>query len=190
MFPIVLDLAKIPVLLIGDGPAFEKRHAQLIEYGATLTFPSPFQGGSQGGGYLSATSYPHPTSLPQGEGIFDKAQIIMVAGLSREESENIARAAHAAGKLVNVEDMNELCDFYFTANVKRGDLVIAVSTGGASPTLSRRIRDYIAGIFGAEWKERTEEIKKFRASLKLQNKTTAQVLHESEHFLADKGWLK
>ena len=170
MFPIALDLAKIPILLIGEGEALEKRRAQLIEYGATRI------------NICHASEGWHPA--------IEDNNIVMVAGLARTESEKISAAARTAGKLVNVEDMNDLCDFYFTANVKRGDLLIAVSTGGASPTLSRRIRDYIANKFGEEWKERTEEIKNFRLSLKTKNKTTAEVLHESEKFLTEKGWLQ
>lgn len=102
----------------------------------------------------------------------------------------MADAARAAGKLVNVEDMNELCDFYFTANMKRGDLLIAVSTGGASPTLARRIRDYIADKIGKEWENRVVEIADFRKKLKEDGKTTAQVLEASDEFLQKKGWLK
>ncbi len=190
MFPVALDLTKIPILLIGEGPAFEKRRVQLIEYGAPLTSPSPYQGEGRGGGYLFATSYPHPTLSLEGGGLIEKNNIIMVAGLSRDESEKIARAARTAGKLVNVEDMNDLCDFYFTANVKRGDLLIAVSTGGASPTLARRIRDYIAEKFGAEWENRVIEIADFRKNMKSEGKATTEILDESEKFLAFKGWLK
>jgi siroheme synthase (precorrin-2 oxidase/ferrochelatase) len=168
MFPIALDLAKIPILLIGEGEAFEKRHAQLLEYGATKI------------SLCHASEGWHP--------VIAINNIIMIAGLPREESEKISAAARTAGKLVNVEDMNDLCDFYFTANVKRGDLLIAVSTGGASPTLSRKIRDYIAAKFGAEWKERTEEIKKFRSKLKTEGKNTSQILQESNDFLLKKKW--
>lgn len=170
MFPIALDLTKIPVLLIGKGEAFERRHKQLVEYGATKLSVSNNQ-------QLTTSNY-------------NNATIIMVAGLSREISEQISIAARTAGKLVNVEDMNDLCDFYFTANVKRGDLLIAVSTGGASPTLSRKIRDYIAGIFGTEWEAHTAEIAAFRKKLKADGKSIPEVLKESEKFLEDKGWLK
>jgi precorrin-2 dehydrogenase/sirohydrochlorin ferrochelatase len=178
MFPVALDLAKIPILLIGDGPAFKKRHAQLLEYGAgKLTVCHTTEG-----------RYPYQdldVSLR-----WHDNNIILVTGLTREASEKIAAAGRAAGKLVNVEDMNDLCDFYFTANVKRGDLLIAISTGGASPTLARRVRDHIANKFGEEWKERTEEIKNFRTHLKANNKTTSEVLQESEKFLVEKGWLQ
>lgn len=167
MFPIVLDLKKIPVLLIGEGEALTRRKKQLEEYGETQVTVGD-------------------ADKPE----FTNSAIIMIAGLSYEKSKQIADVARAAGKLVNVEDMNDLCDFYFTANVKRGDLVIAVSTGGASPTLARRIRDYIAEKIGKEWENRVVEIADFRKKLKEDGKTTAQVLAASDDFLQKKGWLK
>ena len=170
MFPIALDLTKIPILLIGKGEAFERRHKQLLEYGATK---------------LSLSNNQQPATSN-----YDDAVIVMIAGLSRHESEQLSTSARAAGKLINVEDMNDLCDFYFTANVKRGDLVIAVSTGGASPTLSRKIRDYIAGIFDAQWENRVVEIADFRKKLKAEGKTIPEVMVACEKLLAEKGWLK
>jgi len=166
MFPIALDLKKIPILLIGQGKAFEKRHKQLLEFGAEKLFVSDNR-------QLTTDNY----------------NIVMVAGLPYETSAQIANAARAAGKLVNVEDVNELCDFYFMANVKRGDLLIAVSTNGASPTLAGKIRDYIGKRFGAEWGAQTEELKNLRNGLKQQGKTMREVMLESEKFLSDKGWL-
>ena len=185
MFPIALDLTKIPVLLIGKGEAFTRRHRQLLEFGASSLSLWEREGGE--GDCGNSFSFPHPNPNPLSEG---EGRIVMIAGLSRPVSEQLANAARAAGKLVNVEDMNDLCDFYFTANVKRGDLLIAVSTGGASPTLSRKIRDYIAGIFGTEWEAYTAEIARFRKKLKADGKSIPEVLKESEKFLADKGWLK
>ncbi len=178
MFPIALDLTKIPILLIGKGEAYAKRHKQLLEYGAT--------------NILSLRGDEVDAAIQTGllHFVRNDERIIMVCGLSHEISKQISDAARAAGKLVNVEDMNDLCDFYFTANVKRGDLVIAVSTSGASPTLSRKIRDYIATKFGAEWENRVVEIADFRKKLKADGKNIPEVLAESENFLAAKGWLK
>jgi precorrin-2 dehydrogenase / sirohydrochlorin ferrochelatase len=196
MFPIVLDLKKIPVLLVGKGEALERRRKQFEEYGAALTSPSTLAGEGWGEGcYFVRTGFINSTPLPNlppqgGKGFSFHESIIMVCGLSYAESKQIANAARASGKLVNVEDMNDLCDFYFTANVKHGDLVIAVSTGGASPTLARRIRDYIAEKFGKEWENWVIEIADFRRKLKDSGKTTSQVLAASDEFLQEKGWLK
>jgi len=181
MFPIALDLSIIPILLIGSGTALRHREAQLKEYGAVQV--SSLRGEAEA--IQKMTDWIASSAMPPR----NDEKIIMITGLSRPISEQLANAARAAGKLVNVEDMNDLCDFYFTANVKRGDLVISVSTSGASPTLSRKIRDYIAGKFGVEWETRIVEIADFRRNLKAKNKTIPEVLAESEKFLEQKGWL-
>ncbi len=179
MFPIALDLKKIPILLIGHGEAFEKRHKQLLEFGAEkLTLR-----------HTDASRYPEITAQLDTDLRRYDERIVMIVGLPYETSEQIANVARAAGKLVNVEDVNDLCDFYFTANVKRGDLLIAVSTGGASPTLARRVRDYIAKKFGAEWEMRTEKMQNLRNKLKAEGKTIPEVLKASDEFLQEKGWL-
>jgi precorrin-2 dehydrogenase/sirohydrochlorin ferrochelatase len=188
MFPIALDLTKINILLIGKGEAMERRHKQLVEYGATQI--SSLRGDEVDVAIQSLSSSSTAGLAGLLHFVRNDERIIMVCGLSYEISKQLATEARAAGKLVNVEDMNDLCDFYFTANIKRGDLVISVSTGGASPTLSRKIRDYIAGVFDVSWENKVVEIADFRKKLKEQNKTIPEVLAESEKFLASKGWLK
>jgi siroheme synthase (precorrin-2 oxidase/ferrochelatase) len=63
----------------------------------------------------------------------------------------ITDEAHVAGVLLNVVDQPALCDFIMPAIVARGDLVIATSTGGASPALAKRIRHDLEDTFGPEY---------------------------------------
>jgi len=167
-YPIALDLTQLPILLIGDGPAFAKRKKQLEEAGAQ---------------HLNCRATFAETDLAD-------AVVIMVVGLSYDASKLIADAARAAKKLVNVEDVNELCDFTFTAHIRRGDLLIAVSTNGASPTLAKRVRDNIAHIFDDKWAGYTQAMKELRQQLKAQGKNMRDIMLASEKFLEEKGWLK
>jgi precorrin-2 dehydrogenase/sirohydrochlorin ferrochelatase len=168
MYPIVLDLSKAAILLIGHGEPFAKRKAQLEAAGASKLLTR----GSFNAYDLEAVS------------------VVMVAGLSNEESAHIAAAAREEHKLVNVEDVSELCDFIFTAHIMRGDLLIAVSTGGASPTLAKRVRDVISQRFDEKWTGYTQLIKEFRDSLRAQGKTMKEVAAASEKFIEEKGWLR
>lgn len=191
MFPVVLNLSAIPVLLVGQGERLERRRTQLKEAGAQhivifhpgegrdprLSVHERFEADASTGVYPSV-----------GWGWHD-IKIVLVAGLSYDDSKAIADYARAAGKLVNVEDMNELCDFYFTANLRRGDLLIAVSTSGASPALARRVRDKIADLFSEAWKDRTAEIAKCRRRWKNEGKSIQQVQELTDQLLAEKGWL-
>ena len=65
----------------------------------------------------------------------------------------IAGGARTRGALVNVVDDVPHCDLAMPALVRRGDLTLAVGTGGASPALARRIRERLEDGFGAEWVE-------------------------------------
>ena len=65
--------------------------------------------------------------------------------------EQIFREARARAVLCNVVDVPPLCDFYYPAVVRRGDLQIAISTGGSSPSLAKRLREEMESAFGPEY---------------------------------------
>ncbi len=84
----------------------------------------------------------------------DGAFLVVVATSSRELNELIFREAQSRGILCNVVDAPEQCDFYYPAVVQRGDLQIAVSTSGQSPSLAQSIRQQLERQFGpgyAHW---------------------------------------
>ncbi|MDX2072802.1 MAG: NAD(P)-dependent oxidoreductase [Alphaproteobacteria bacterium] len=189
MYPIALDLTKISILLVGKGDALAKRKTQLEEAGATHLSCHSRDLSSEA---LAKAESGNPSVFLEGLDARLRGHdinVVMVAGLDHSESETIAKAARAAGKLVNVEDVPELCDFIFTAHIRRGDLLIAVSTGGASPTLAGRVRDYIAGRFQAEWAGFTEETRKHRLALRAEGKNMKEVMAESKAWIEQKGWL-
>ena len=80
--------------------------------------------------------------------------LVVVATSSRELNEFVYGEAQARRILCNVVDVPEQCDFYYPAVVQRGDLQIAISTSGQSPSLAQRIRQQLERQFGpgyAEW---------------------------------------
>ena len=76
----------------------------------------------------------------------------------------IAADARAAGILVNVMDDVPNCDFAAPAIVRRGDLVIAIGTGGRAPALASRLRADLAARFGPEWTELLEVVGQVRTA--------------------------
>jgi siroheme synthase-like protein len=77
----------------------------------------------------------------------------LVVGATGDAATNqaIYRAAEAAGRLCNIVDVPDLCSFILPAILRRGEVTVAVSTSGASPTLAQQIRDRIAGVIGEEY---------------------------------------
>ena len=65
----------------------------------------------------------------------------------------LAIAARAAGALVNVVDDIPGCDWAMPAIVRRGELLVAIGTGGASPALARKMRERLETEYGPEWAE-------------------------------------
>jgi siroheme synthase-like protein len=65
----------------------------------------------------------------------------------------IARAARSAGALVNVVDDIPNCDWAAPSVVRRGDLLIAIGTGGGSPALARKLRERLSDDYSLEWAE-------------------------------------
>jgi precorrin-2 dehydrogenase/sirohydrochlorin ferrochelatase len=171
MTPILLDLTQLKVILVGEGEAFSKRLAFLT-----------------GGGGVSEvevyTSGKRPTSAH-----LVAAQVVFVAGLDETESGAIAGVVRASGGLVNVEDIKPLCDFHVPSLVRRGDLVLTVSTGGKSPGLARRLRRYLETLFGPEWAERLDEMAEKRDNWRGQNLNMAEISRRSDEHIEEKGWL-
>jgi precorrin-2 dehydrogenase/sirohydrochlorin ferrochelatase len=81
----------------------------------------------------------------------DGALVCVASAAEQRERDRIARVARARGVLVNVMDDVPNCDFAAPAIVRRGDLVLAISTGGRSPALARRLREELGARFGDEW---------------------------------------
>ncbi len=76
----------------------------------------------------------------------DGHQLVIAATNIRELNAQIRKAAHTKGKLVNVADTPDLCDFYLGSIVTKGNLKVAISTNGKSPTFAKRFRQVLEEI--------------------------------------------
>jgi precorrin-2 dehydrogenase/sirohydrochlorin ferrochelatase len=92
----------------------------------------------------------------------DGAFICVASSSDADERDAIAKAARERGVLVNVMDDISNCDFAAPAIVRRGDLVLAISTGGASPAVARKVREDLEHRFGFEWAETLAVISEVR----------------------------
>jgi len=81
-------------------------------------------------------------------------------------SETIKKDANKAGVLLNAADKPDLCDFYLGSIVQKGDLKIAISTNGKSPTMAKRIKETLNEVFPEETQEVLENLYTIRENLK------------------------
>ena len=86
-------------------------------------------------------------------GDLDGAFLVVASSDEAATRAAIAREARAGGSLVNVVDDIPRCDWAAPAVIRRGDLVLAIGTGGVSPAVARQVRERLQSEFGAEWAE-------------------------------------
>ena len=94
---------------------------------------------------------------PYESGDLEGANLAFAATDSREVNALVAQEAKERGVPINVADRPAEGDFTVPSTLRRGGLQVAVSTGGASPTLARRIRSELEEAFGPEWARVVEE---------------------------------
>ena len=185
MFPIALDLSVLRAAVAGGGEAAERRLRLLDEAGATDVRVFAPDASSA----MSARAGRRLTPRLPEAGDLTAIDILFIADLDDAAARDLAAAARAARVLVNTEDVRPLCDFHVPAMVRRGDLLLAVSTGGASPGLARRLKRHLESLFGPEWAARMDEISGARARWRQQGLPLPELARRTDALIDEKGWL-
>jgi precorrin-2 dehydrogenase/sirohydrochlorin ferrochelatase len=110
----------------------------------------------------------------------DGAYVAVIATASSTLSEFIYREAQRRGVLCNAVDVPEFCDFYYPAVVRRGDLQIAISTSGQSPSLAQNLRQQLERQFGpayAQWVAELGATRKLVLASDLDPERKRELLH-------------
>jgi siroheme synthase-like protein len=133
-YPVFLDLKDQPVLVVGAGKVALRKTRGLLEAGARVTVVAP-------------DGEPEFDSLPvrrvrrrfRATDLGD-CVLIFAATDDRATNQRIGRAAQAKGVFANIADRAAECRFLVPARVQRGNVQIAISTGGENPRVSAELR--------------------------------------------------
>ena len=186
MIPVIVDPRQVPIALVGRECAAERRLELLLEGAAewlTVFSDQPSAGLVARAGARLRRRLPKPEELAG-------FALLWIVDLSVAEAAPLARAARAAGCLVNVEDVIAFCDFHNPAQVRRGDLLLTVSTGGRSPGLAARIRAELARAFGPEWADRLDRIAARRAGWRRRGRSLDELARLTNATIDANGWLQ
>ena len=148
-YPIYLNLTGKRVLVVGGGDVAERKIESLLETGAGIAVVSPDVTSRI---LLLATENRvelHRRAYKTGD--CAGATFVFSATDDPDVNQKVFKDAHTAGALVNTADQPSLCDFIMPAVFRRGDISIAISTGGTSPGLAARLRQKIARLIGPEY---------------------------------------
>jgi len=185
MIAVALDPGMLPMAVAGRSESALRRFLALRAGGAEhalLFSDQPDETAQrQAGGNLRRT-LPTETDLAA-------LRLLWIAGLPDAPAAKLAGLARTSGVLVNVEDRPALCDFHSVAEVRRGELLLTVSTGGASPGLAARIRARLADQYGPEWAERTALLRRQRGAWRQDNKAPAELAALTDALLHATGWM-
>ena len=170
-YPILLNIQGRKCLVVGGGPVALRKVKALLEHGANVEVVSP-------------TFCPELNQLATDGAIraiqrdyksedLQHAFIAIAATDNAKTNERVAAEARRRGVLVNVANDPKSSDFIVPSYLKRGDVIIAVSTSGRSPALARKIRSELENDFKAEYAQLAIVADEVRSDLKQEGITVS-----------------
>lgn len=163
-YPIFLDLAGRPCLVIGGGAVAERKVEGLLGVGAQVSVIAPELG--RGLEELAREGRIRHVAREYRSGDLEGYQLIFVATDDGAVNASVAQEGREQGVWVNAADDPAHCDFILPSVLRRGELVVAVATGGASPALSRAIREELERYFTGDYATLAEVVVEVRRELR------------------------
>jgi len=163
-YPMYMELANRKCVVVGGGRVAQRRVEGLLSTGAEVLVVSP-----EARRELQELAEEEVVRWERREFQPDDLEgaFLVLAATDREEvNRQVAEEARKRGVLANVADQPALCDFLVPSVVRRGDLTVSISTRGASPALSKRLRLQLERTFGLEYETYLVFLAKWREDLK------------------------
>lgn len=162
--PLLVDLRARRAVVVGAGTIGARRARSLLDAGAEVTVVDPAPSVDAGGlGHRGARI----VARGYQDGDLDGALIAVAATGNPQVDGAVRRDADAAGILCNVAADVAACSVVFPSLLRRGQVVVAASTGGASPAVAARLRDHLAEAVGDEWGALVELLGELRPGLRV-----------------------
>jgi len=148
-YPVLLELEGRRCVVVGGGPVGERKVEGLLAVGAAVTVVSPdvtpTLGALAQAGRITLVERPYRT------GDLTGAALVFTALGDPHATAAVAADARRLGVWLNAADDPAHCSFILPAVVRRGPLTVAVASGGATPALTRALREHLESALGPEW---------------------------------------
>lgn len=162
--PIFLTVKGHSCVVVGGGEVAARKAALLLEAGATVKVIAPELG--PGMAELNEAGRVSYQARAFQSGDIDDQRLVIAATDEPSVNREISALAQARSLPVNVVDQPELCSFIMPSIIDRSPVVVAVSTGGASPVLARLIRARLETLIPAAFGQLAELAREFRGRVK------------------------
>jgi precorrin-2 dehydrogenase/sirohydrochlorin ferrochelatase len=171
-YPLFLEISGRRCVVVGGGNVAKRKVERLLACGARVEVVGkvliPEIEALRRAGEIVHRDADYDSDLIHG------AFLVIGATDSDGVNERIARDARALGIPVNIVDDPARCDFILPAVVERGDLVIAVSTGGRSPALAGKLRRELEAAYGPEYAVLLEILGELREKVIAEGRPSAE----------------
>jgi uncharacterized protein len=188
LYPIFLKLHELRLLLVGGGNVGLEKLESLVSNSPEthITIVAPLIRDE-----VKELAAQHPF-IKLVERKFEEADLegkdlVICATDDKELHANIKYLANEKGILVNVADTPDLCDFYLGSIVQKGQLKIAISTNGKSPTAAKRIKEVLNDALPGELDDVIENLHQVRNSLNGDFEYKVKRMNEITEVLVKKG---
>jgi precorrin-2 dehydrogenase / sirohydrochlorin ferrochelatase len=162
-YPVNLNIAGRPCLVIGGGAVAERKVRGLLICNALVTVISP----ELSAGLLELEGQKRIAWLrrPYRPGDLAGSFMVIAATDSDDTQQAVQEEADRENILLNVADVPARCNFILPSILCRGDLTISVSSGGKSPALAKQVREQLEGYFGPEYEPYLEMLGILRTAI-------------------------
>ena len=163
-YPIFVEMTGRPCVVIGGGAVAERKVAGLLEVGASVTIVGPSLSAPLEA--LAKAGEVRHVGRDYAPGDLAGYQFAFVATGDRKVNAAAAREGRERGVWINAVDDPARCDFILPAVIRRGQLLVAVATGGTSPALTRAIREELETYFTEEYAALADIVAEVRRELR------------------------
>ena len=168
-YPVNLNLDNMEIIIVGGGNVALRKCMNFLDFGKSVTVLAP----EFDSRFLELGNKVDLINDIFKEEYIDKFDIVVAATDDKEVNEEIACICRKKSKLINVVDSRDLSDFTVSSYVKRGDLLIGISTGGKIPALSAKIRRDLEEFYDESFAEYVDLLGEVREKIikKYEDKT-------------------
>jgi siroheme synthase-like protein len=163
-YPVFLEMKDRPCVVVGGGTVAERKVEGLLAAGAQVTVISPELTPALAA-LLKEGRLRH-VARPYRYGDLKGYEVAVAATHEPAVNADVAREGQKRRVWVNAADDPPNCDFILPSVIRRGDIVIAASTGGASPALARRLREELEAFLSEDYGPLAELLQEVRQELR------------------------
>ncbi|MDI9871425.1 precorrin-2 dehydrogenase/sirohydrochlorin ferrochelatase family protein [Flectobacillus roseus] len=187
LFPIFLKLNTLDVLLVGGGNVGLEKISAMLQNSpeARITVVAPMILDSLRE-YIRHFEQVQIIEREFQEQDLDNRDLVILATDNPQLHATIKATTKQRRILCNVADTPHLCDFYLGSIVQKGDLKIAISTNGKSPTMAKRIREFLDNIIPDNIQNLLDNLREIRKSIQGDFQEKIRVLNEVTASLVEK----